>query len=52
MTFRSITEAVAMMEIFYPHATGKVKARGEPCVPYDLLGVNPPRDLAFKRKGG
>jgi hypothetical protein len=27
-----------------------VRRRGSAVVPYTLLGVNPPRDLAFKEK--
>jgi hypothetical protein len=37
-----------LTEIFYPHAAAEVRARGEALVGYDVLGVNPPRDLAFK----
>jgi SAM-dependent methyltransferase len=50
MEFRGPAEAVEMMEIFYPHAAAEVRARGTAWVGYDLLGVNPPRDLAFRRK--
>jgi len=49
MDFASLTEAVQMAKIFYPHAVAEIQARGERQVPYDILGVNPPRDLAFKR---
>jgi SAM-dependent methyltransferase len=45
MEFRDVDE-----EIFYPHAVEAVRARGESRVDYDLLGVNPPGDLAFKVK--
>jgi SAM-dependent methyltransferase len=48
MDFASLTEAVDMAAIFYPHAVGEIQARGERRVPYDVLGVNPPRDLAYK----
>jgi len=48
MDFASPTEAVEMAEIFYPHAVAEIRARGERRVPYDILGVNPPRDLAYK----
>jgi SAM-dependent methyltransferase len=48
MEFRDTAEAIEMMEIFYPHAADEVRARGEPRVEYDVLGVNPPRDLAFR----
>jgi hypothetical protein len=48
MEFASLEEAVELLEIFYPHAVAEVRRRGDPRVPYDLLGVNPPRDLAYK----
>src|SRR5439155_17757931 len=48
MDFSSPTEAVELATIFYPHAVAEIKARGERQVPYDLLGVNPPRDLAYR----
>ena len=48
MEFRDIAEALEMTEIFYPHATAKVRTLGDACVEYNVLGVNPPRDLAFK----
>jgi SAM-dependent methyltransferase len=50
MEFRDTAEAIEMMEIFYPHAVGEVRARGEARVEYDVIGVDPPRDLAFKVK--
>jgi SAM-dependent methyltransferase len=50
MEFRDTEEAVEMTEILYPHAADEVRARGEARVTYDVLGVNPPRDLAFKVK--
>jgi SAM-dependent methyltransferase len=46
--FRSHYEAVELAEIFYPQAAGEVRRRGSPQVPFDVLGINPPRDLAFK----
>ena len=48
MDFASPTEAVQLATIFYPHALAEIKARGQRQVPYDLLGVNPPRDLAYR----
>lgn len=50
MEFQDVDEAVEMMEIFYPHAVEEVRARADARVGYDLLGVNPPRDLASKVK--
>ena len=48
MDFASPTEAVELAAIFYPHAVAAIKARRERQVPYDVLGVNPPRDLAYR----
>lgn len=48
MDFASLTEAVEMATIFYPQAVAEVRHRGERQVPFDILGVNPPRDLAYK----
>lgn len=48
MDFASPAEAVAMAEIFYPAAVAAIQARGERQVSYDILGVNPPRDLAYR----
>ena len=46
--FRSHREAVELAAIFYPHAVREVRRRGSARVPYEVLGINPPRDLAFK----
>src|ERR1700722_19506280 len=46
--FASHREAVELAEIFYPHAVSQVRRRGSRRVPYEVLGINPPRDLAFK----
>ena len=46
--FASYHEAVQLAEIFYPQAIGEVRRRGSSRVPYEVLGVNPPRDVAFK----
>ena len=48
MEFRDAEEAIELTEIFYPHAAQKVRALGRSQVPYGMLGVNPPRDLAYK----
>lgn len=50
MEFRDTAEAIEMTEIFYPHAAAEVRARNTARVDYEVLGVNPPRDLAFKKK--
>jgi SAM-dependent methyltransferase len=44
--FRSLQEAVTLAKIFYPHAAGEITG---PSVSYDVLGMNAPRDLAWKR---
>jgi SAM-dependent methyltransferase len=46
--FASHEEAAEVIEIFYPSALAEVRRRGWRRVPYDVLGTNPPRDLAFK----
>lgn len=47
--FGSPEEAVELAKIFYPHAVGEIVARNSALVPYDLLGMNPPRDLAWRQ---
>jgi SAM-dependent methyltransferase len=46
--FGSREEAAELSEIFYPGVSGEVRTREWQKVPYELLGINPPRDLAFK----
>ena len=46
--FGSYAEAVELAEIFYPEGAEAVRRRGERTVPFEVLGINPPRDLAFK----
>jgi SAM-dependent methyltransferase len=46
--FASLREAVELAEIFYPGAAGEIRRRGRREVPYGVLGISPPRDLAFK----
>ncbi len=46
--FASHREAVELAEIFYPHALQEIRRRGCRRVPYEVLGTNPPRDVAFK----
>ena len=48
MEFASITEAIELARIFYPQAVDEIRRRGDRHVPYEILGVNPPRDLAYK----
>jgi SAM-dependent methyltransferase len=49
--FATHQEAVELARIFYPHAAAEVRRRGRRRVPYEVLGINPPRDLAFKTVG-
>ncbi len=46
--FASRDEAIELTEIFYPDAVREVRRRASARVPYEVLGYNPPRDLAFK----
>ncbi len=46
--FASAEEAVELAEIFYPHAAAEVRRRGERRVAFATVGVNAPRDVAFK----
>jgi len=46
--FPSHQEAVELAEVFYPCAAAEIKKRGMRRVPFEILGINPPRDLAFK----
>ena len=50
--FGSHREAVELAQIFYPTAAGEVRRRGWRRVPFEVLGSNPPRDLAFKVLAG
>jgi len=49
--FASPREAAELARIFYPRAAAEVRRLGRRRVPYEVLGINPPRDLAFKRVG-
>jgi SAM-dependent methyltransferase len=46
--FASHREAVAMAEIFYPQALPEIRRLGCRRIPYEVLGTNPPRDVAFR----
>jgi SAM-dependent methyltransferase len=46
--FGSQHEAVELAQIFYPQAADEIRRRGSRTVPFEVLGINPPRDLAFK----
>ena len=46
--FASQEEASELTAIFYPNAAPDVRRGGRRRVSFDALGINPPRDLAFK----
>ena len=46
--FPSREKAAELSEIFYPRAADEVRRRRLRRVPFEMLGINPPRDLAFK----
>jgi SAM-dependent methyltransferase len=50
--FGSYREAAELAEIFYPQAADEVRRLGRRTVPFEVLGINPPRDLAFKVLAG
>jgi ubiquinone/menaquinone biosynthesis C-methylase UbiE len=50
--FASFREAVELAGIFYPRAAGEVRRRGSRRVPFEVIGINPPRDLAFRVLAG
>ena len=50
--FASVHEAVELAGIFYPQAAGDIQRRGSRRVPFEVIGINPPRDLAFKVLAG
>jgi SAM-dependent methyltransferase len=49
--FASHEEAAELTAIFYPNVVEEVRRRGWRRVPYQVLGINPPCDLAFKVVG-
>jgi SAM-dependent methyltransferase len=48
LEFASLEEAVELIEIFHPQAAAAVRNGDSPRVSYSALGVNPPRDVAYK----
>jgi hypothetical protein len=46
--FASPEEAAELAAIFYPEAAAEIRRRGLQRVPFETLGINPPRDVAFK----
>jgi SAM-dependent methyltransferase len=52
MEFASLDEALELARVFHPAAVAEIRRRGSPWVPYEMVGVNPPRDLAWRRRPG
>ena len=48
LEFASNAQAVELAQIFYPDAVDEIRQRGRRRVPFEILSINPPRDLAFK----
>jgi SAM-dependent methyltransferase len=48
LEFASPEEAVELIEVFHPCAAKTVRDAGSPRVPYSAIGVNAPRDVAYK----
>jgi len=48
LAFDSLEEAIELAQIFYPDAVDEIQRRGHRTVPYETVGTNPPRDLAWK----
>jgi len=46
--FGSYADAVELAGIFFPRAADEVRRLGRRSVPFEVLGINPPRDVAFK----
>jgi SAM-dependent methyltransferase len=46
--FPSYEKAVELSEIFYPRAAREVRSQHLRRVPFQLVGINPPRDVAYK----
>jgi SAM-dependent methyltransferase len=46
--FPSHEKALELSEIFYPRAAEEVRLRHLRRVPFQLIGINPPRDVAYK----
>ena len=52
MEFASLDEALELAGVFHPEAVEEIRRRGSPRVPYEVVDVNPPRDLAWRRVPG
>ena len=46
--FASREQAAELIEIFYPSAPAEVRGGARRRISYEALGINPPRDIAFK----
>jgi SAM-dependent methyltransferase len=46
--FASREEAAELIEIFYPSARAEIRGGARRRISYEALGINPPRDVAFK----
>jgi SAM-dependent methyltransferase len=49
--FGTVDEALDLARIFYPHAADQIAARNSSAVDYEVLHINAPRDLCWKRRG-
>jgi SAM-dependent methyltransferase len=47
--FPDVEEALELAGVFFPEAVGWIRRTGSAEVPFDVLGVNPPRDLCWRR---
>ena len=50
--FASLEEAVELSEIFYPGVAAEVRRGGRRRVAFEMLGIDPPLDVAFKVMAG
>jgi hypothetical protein len=50
VTFKSLEEALTLARVFYPDVVDAIAAAGSRFVDCEMLGINPPRDVCWKRK--
>jgi SAM-dependent methyltransferase len=48
LEFDSPEEAYELTHVLYPRAAAEIRRRGDRRVPYSTIGINPPRDLAYR----
>ena len=48
LEFESPEEAYELARVLYPRAAAEVRRRDDRRVPYSTIGINPPRDLAYR----